>query len=244
MKGSQTSLLITCEHGGNDVPREVRRHFESPDAIRHLNSHRGWDPGALRVARRVADLLDAPLVQSTVSRLVVDLNRSLDSPELFSKFIPLDEKPTRDAILGDYYHPYRQQIVAAISNHVGRGNAVLHLSIHTFTPRYRGEQRTFDAGVLFDPDRSPESKWSERLRDQLGQQRFRTVANQPYLGIDDGFTTTLRHQFPAAAYSGIELEINNRFAKQSQRSQDAWCDRIAAAVKATIADADQRHFPN
>ena len=44
--------------------------------------HIAWDPGALAVCHRLSELLDAPLVHSTVSRLVIDCNRDPTSPEL------------------------------------------------------------------------------------------------------------------------------------------------------------------
>ena len=46
-------LLVTCEHGGNRVPKEYRRLFAGWEPV--LASHRGYDPGALTLARELAD---------------------------------------------------------------------------------------------------------------------------------------------------------------------------------------------
>ena len=46
------ALLITCEHGGNRVPHAYRNLFAS--ASRLLQSHRGYDAGALALAREIA----------------------------------------------------------------------------------------------------------------------------------------------------------------------------------------------
>ena len=73
-------LVITCEHGGNRIPRPYRDLFQAHQAL--LDTHRGFDPGALIMARELATAFAAPLVASTVSRLLVDLNRSIGHPRL------------------------------------------------------------------------------------------------------------------------------------------------------------------
>src|SRR5689334_17093692 len=71
-------ILITCEHGGNRIPPKYRALFRNARAL--LDSHRGYDAGALAMARDLAAALQAPLISSTVSRLLVDLNRSVGHP--------------------------------------------------------------------------------------------------------------------------------------------------------------------
>src|SRR5664280_2584857 len=74
-------FVITCEHGGNRIPRTYRDLFHAHQA--QLDTHRGFDPGALIMARALATEFAAPLVASTVSRLLVDLNRSIGHPCLY-----------------------------------------------------------------------------------------------------------------------------------------------------------------
>ena len=75
-------FLVTCEHGGNQIPAAYADLFCGWQA--RLCSHRGYDIGALVMARALAAALQAPLVASTVSRLLIDLNRSLSSPQAWS----------------------------------------------------------------------------------------------------------------------------------------------------------------
>ena len=77
---ASASPVITCEHGGNRIPAPYRDLFHTHQAL--LDSHRGYDPGALIMARALATAFAAPLVTSTVSRLLVDLNRSVGHPRL------------------------------------------------------------------------------------------------------------------------------------------------------------------
>jgi predicted N-formylglutamate amidohydrolase len=229
-----SKLLVTCEHGGNDVPSNLRCFFATVDARRNLHSHRGYDPGALIVAQCIASHFRTPLQYSTISRLVVDLNRSLESHQLFSKFIVHQDPKIRQLILDAYYVPYRKKVIEQITDHVNAGYQVLHLSIHTFTPRYRGTDRKFDLGVLFDPRRSWESRCSKSLLTNLDGNGLRVLPNQPYLGTDDGLTTTLRTMFEDACYAGIELELNNRIAKRSEKLRLSWCHKIKDAIATNL----------
>lgn len=203
-------LLVTCEHGGNRIPREYRRLFAGHAAT--LSSHRGFDPGALALAKDVADALGAPLVASTVSRLLVELNRSSHHRALFSertRDLAPDEK---QRIIANYYNPYRHEVERRASEAIAVGRRVFHLSCHSFTPMLHGETRTADVGLLYDPTRAMERdlcvRWSALLRSRITPLRVRR--NYPYRGYDDGLTTFLRRRFPAGAYAGVEIEVNQK----------------------------------
>ncbi|MCK5912425.1 MAG: N-formylglutamate amidohydrolase, partial [Desulfuromusa sp.] len=78
------SLIISCEHGGNQIPEEFQDLFVSAEAV--LESHRGFDIGALSLAQKLARETKAPLVGAEISRLLIDLNRTLKQQTLFSEF--------------------------------------------------------------------------------------------------------------------------------------------------------------
>ena len=102
------SFLVTCEHGGNRVPAPCRRLFRGQQRL--LDSHRGYDPGALVMAKALADALSAPLVSSTVSRLVIDLNRSIGHPRLWSSATRGAPRELRTSIVERHYRPYRAEV--------------------------------------------------------------------------------------------------------------------------------------
>ncbi len=81
-------LLSSCEHAHNSLPKEYASRM--PASI--LASHRGWDLGALSVAKHLAQALRAPLIAGKFSRLLVDLNRSANNPKAFSAWINTEEK--------------------------------------------------------------------------------------------------------------------------------------------------------
>lgn len=203
-------FLITCEHGGNRVPSRYHHFFREHHTL--LRTHRAYDVGALRIARELAEAVSAPLIVSTVSRLLVDLNRSLGHPKLFSEATRNAPADIRAEIIQRYYLPYRTKTETRIAQAIAGGARVIHISCHSFTPEFNGAVRNADIGLLYDPARSAETglcrRWQTALK--VYAVALKTRMNYPYLGTADGFTVYLRRRFPAERYLGIELEINQK----------------------------------
>jgi len=226
------SYIVTCEHGGNLIPSEYADLFDRNDSQSWLQSHRGYDPGSRIVAEQIAGVLNSQLFVSTTTRLLVDLNRSLDNDTLFSKFtrnLPEDQK---QQILDRHYHPYRNSVSSTIGAIVDAGQTAIHLSIHTFTPRFAGTWRPIDVGLLYDPGAKPEADycrlWKKRITTAF--QKLRVRMNQPYAGTADGLTTALRRQFDSNRYFGIEVEISNRFFKGPRKRPSDVARALAETV--------------
>ncbi|TVQ61535.1 MAG: N-formylglutamate amidohydrolase [Phycisphaerales bacterium] len=206
------ALLLTCEHAGNTVPREFAHLFSGHDAT--LESHRGWDIGAHALARGMARAAGAPLIAHTITRLLVEVNRSPHHRALFSEFtrgLPKDEKAR---IVRTHYAPHRERVEREIGAMGRGGRCVVLVGVHSFTPELGGEVRTADIGLLYDPKRALEKSfchaWRDALRRVDPEQRVRM--NYPYRGAADGFTTYLRSRFSPNRFLGIELEVNQRIA--------------------------------
>ncbi len=203
-------IVLSCEHATHHVPREYRRLF--PGASVELKSHRGWDPGTLEFGKRLARRLGCPLIVAEVSRLLIELNRSLHHPRLFSSYSRALPADARKVLVDRYWQPYRAAVSTAVDLQLQRGKKVLHLSLHSFTPELDGEVRTADAGLLFDPKVAAELAFCRIWQAQLKSACPNLVVrrNYPYRGTSDGLTTALRKQFAGERYLGIELEINQQ----------------------------------
>lgn len=202
-------FVVTCEHGGNFIPAEFSYLFKN--AENELNSHRGIDFGALDLFRELQPYADFSQFQE-VSRLLVEMNRSQENPDLFSEFTDILSSSEKEEILRKYYFPYRNQVEKYIFQKIEEGQEVFHLSVHSFTPEFNGEIRNTDLGFLFDPEREREEEICEFWKKKIHVQNPKVITkyNYPYLGTADGFTTFLRKRFPKN-YSGIELEVNQKF---------------------------------
>ena len=222
--------IVSCEHGGNGVPDAYGHLFKGHDEV--LSSHRGWDPGALEMAIFLSKNLDAPLFKCETTRLLIEPNRSLSSSSLFSEFSQSLSTELREEVLQCYYYPHRNTIEQLIRNSTER---TLHLSIHSFTPVWDGNVRKVDVGILFDPARKGEVEFSEHYYLQLKKllPSFTIEFNEPYKGTDDGLTTHLRTLFPDESYLGIEIEVNQKYARspQWQMLSESLCKGIKEIVK-------------
>jgi predicted N-formylglutamate amidohydrolase len=224
-------LVLSCEHGGREVPARWRPLFRGAEAL--LESHRGWDPGALALARALARRLGAPLVSTTVTRLLVEPNRSLGHPRLFSDVTRPLPPAERELLLARCWRPHRARVEAALREAMSGARAVLHVGVHSFTPELDGRVREVDVGVLYDPARAREfafcRAWIAELRRGLPGLRVR--ANRPYRGTSDGLTTHLRAVL-GKRYLGVELEVSQALAASAA---DAGLVRALAGALAAAA---------
>lgn len=234
-------FLITCEHGGNRIPARYRGHFAGQQGL--LQSHRGFDPGALALARDLARQLNAPLFYSTLSRLLVDLNRSPGHRRLHADAIKQLPAEIRRCIVKRYYLPFRARVQAAICAALAHGGRVIHVSSHSFTPVLHGMVRTADVSLLYDPMRPGEAAlckaWLACLKTRAPALRVRR--NYPYTGTSDGFTAWLRRNFAADKYIGIELEINQCAALAGGETWRA-LRRVVCASLLEALNCDQHGF--
>lgn len=202
-----TRWILTCEHGGHQVPAPWRSLFAGADEV--LKSHRGWDRGALCTFRRLVPEIADAAFHSTTTRLLVDLNRSPDHRSVFSEFTRGLSETGRREIMRRHYLPYRREVAAAVDGWRQAGHSVIHISVHSFTPVMDGVERNADVGLLYDPGRPLERtvcrRWRARLREAAPGCRVRL--NYPYRGTADGLTKWLRRRHPDG-YAGIELELN------------------------------------
>ena len=200
-------FVILCDHASRRVPARSRDLGADPEA---LESHAAWDPGALEVARGLSARLDAPLVHSTVSRLVADCNRVEDAPDIFpaesERFeIPgnrdLDANARMERVLS-VHAPYHTLIEKVLEHRPGTHALV---AVHSFTPVYRGVRRPWDVGILHDDERRLADRVIARLE---ARGDLEVGRNQPYSPADGVYYTLDRHG-TAHGRPAVMIEIRN-----------------------------------
>lgn len=231
---SSRRFIITCEHSSNQVPAGYEYLFEQFTDV--LNTHKGWDPGALVLATILSEKLGAPLFTYPWTRLLIEPNRSVGNNQLYSKASSV--YPNKEKLVKQFYLPYRNSVEKKISEIVNSKQQVVHLSVHTFTPLFENKTRDFDIGLLYDPKRNPEKSFCNNLRNIL-KKEFQVKMNQPYKGNADGFTTYLRKKFTDDYYLGIELEVNQALYFKGEINWKKVCDNISASVEFIFNSTDQ-----
>ncbi len=230
---SPVSPLISCEHASNAVPRQWQHRFQGQQAL--LNSHCGYDRGSLYVAQSLASSLDAPLLSGNVSRLLVDLNRSLDHPRHFSELTRSLSVGERSRIDIEYWWPHWQRYRRYLRELPGR---IVHIACHSFTPVLNGKLRTADVGLLYDPARPREKAWCRTLGESIRRHmpQLRLKMNYPYRGTSNGMGQQHRHCFDDHRLITIELEFNHALC-----DREDWTALVSWLVQA-VADTLEKEL--
>jgi predicted N-formylglutamate amidohydrolase len=228
-------LLVTCEHGGNRIPAELVPLFRHMRGT--LTSHRGYDAGALVMGRTLARALNAPLVASITSRLVIDLNRSLGNAGAWSDVTRSLPDERRAEIVRRLYLPYRRRVGDHVAAARAARRSLVHFSSHSFTPVLDGKRRRADVGLLYDPARPGEATLCAAIKEALHAQApsLRVRRNYPYAGKSDGLTTSLRARYAPREYVGIEVELNQAIVAREPREWRWLREALVAAIRQALA---------
>ena len=213
------TLVLTCEHAGARVPAEHRALFCGAERV--LESHRGWDRGALPLARRIARRTGRDLLACTWTRLLVEPNRTPSNPRIWSSYTRALSRAERERVLERYWRPHRSAVEQALDRTVRTRGSALHVAVHSFTPVLDGRRRKADIGLLYDPRRPREKALARRWKALLAELApdLRVRFNYPYLGTADGLTTSQRKRFADRRYAGIELELNQALLEHPERAR-------------------------
>lgn len=209
-------FVFVCEHASNRIPT-VYTGLGVSDSIR--TSHSGWDIGALELSLELSQRFNSPLVASTVSRLVYDCNRSPDSTTAIVLRSENDDVPgniglsdeSKNQRVNAVYQPFSNNLSALLDKRTTRNLGTYLVTIHSFTPVLRGQERKVQIGILHDSDK--------RLADDLllaSEQcsPYHIERNQPY-GPDDDVTHTLKkHAIPRQLHN-VMLEVRNDLLSDS-----------------------------
>jgi predicted N-formylglutamate amidohydrolase len=245
--GGQGRVLLVCEHASNAVPPELEGLGLSDDLRR---SHIAWDPGALPVAERMAARLDAALVAGRFSRLVHDCNRPPDSADAVLEVseghpIPGNRglSPAQRAARAEVVHaPFHARLAAEIEARTTAERSPVIVTIHSFTPVYRGSARQVELGILHDAD--------TRLADLLLAEAAAltglvTRRNEPY-GPADGVTHTLRRHALPGGLLNVMIELRNDLlstAAARERIADALAEAVGRALERLAVEGTARSAP-
>ncbi|MDJ0630559.1 MAG: N-formylglutamate amidohydrolase [Rhodobacter sp.] len=227
--------LVTCDHASNAVPPTVcggDLGLPAADMDRHI----AYDVGVAGVSRRLAELLNAPVVMSTFSRLVIDPNRGEDDPTLLMQIYDgtviegnrhIDDTE-RERRLNLFYRPYHAEVerLAVLKD---PANAV-YLPVHSFTPQLNGRTpRPWQVGVLYGYD----ARFGKALVERLNEEGDLIVGdNEPYSGSLSGDSVD-RHALHHGRLNAL-IEIRHDLIETDEQ-QTAWAERLAPILEQALA---------
>ncbi len=236
-------FVLVCDHASNRIPERLG----SLGLMPHQRlMHIAWDPGALPVSLRMAELLDSTLVEAGVSRLAIDCNRPLDAPDLIPQISETTLVPGNAALaqaeraerIALSWQPFHDTIESLVDERLAAGRETRLVTIHSFTPVYNGVARPWEIGIIHDDD--------ERLSAPLiaaleAQKRFTVGRNEPYSPADRVYFTLERH----ARSRGLPctmIEIRNDEIADAA-GQAKWADLLAGILGEISLPADRPGEP-
>ncbi len=239
-----SGLVLTCDHAENRLPGRYGTLGLGGEA---LARHIAWDPGARAVTLALARRLGAPAVLSRFSRLLIDPNRGRDDPTLIMRLsdravIPGNlgvDAAERERRIAAFYAPYDAAIAAEIEIALAAGSIPAIVSIHSFTPVWRGRGRPWQVGVLWDAD----PRLAVPLIEQLRADPALVVGdNEPYDGALAGDALYRHATARGLAHALIELRQD---LIADEAGVEAWADRLATILAGLNRRAEIheiRHF--
>lgn len=230
------AVVLLCDHASNRIPEPLGDLGLDADARR---AHIAWDPGALEVSRHLARDLDAPLVYPDLSRLVIDCNRDVAAPDLIPEIsettpvpgnrdLPPAERAARIALA---HAPFHETVDRLLDRRASEGLPSVLVSIHTFTPVYKGVARPWPIGILSNADRRLADAM---IADLVAQGVPHVGDNEPYRPADGVYYTLARHgEARGLACAMVEIR-NDEVTGDAEAAR--WASRLARAIRAGLAD--------
>jgi predicted N-formylglutamate amidohydrolase len=226
-------FAIVVDHASNRIPRRWGDLGLSPsERVRHI----AWDPGALAVSLRLSELLDAPVVHSTVSRLVIDCNRDVDAIDLVPTLSENTEIPGNAGLTADdrqwrissAHTPFHDAIDRVLDARAAAGLSTVLVCMHSFTPTYKGKARPWPIGLIHGRDQS----FTTALRDALAAEApdLDIGWNEPYSALN-GVTYTLEHHGDGHGLDATMIEIRHDEILEPN-GVARWAARLARCLEA------------
>lgn len=233
----KASILLVGDHASNSIPKILQNLGLDNTA---LEQHIAYDIGSKKLIHHLSQHLDAPALLAGYSRLVVDLNRSLEDDSVMPEVSDNTTIPGnlnmsdehRNARIHCFYTPYRAAIDGVLRRFRQKHIVPAFISIHSFTPEMAGYSRPWHAGVLWDKDPRIPVPLMKNLR--AHPEDFHIGDNEPYSGkhLAD---YTIDHHAEAAGLPHVSIEIRQDLIN-SEEGAERWSVILADALQDILAD--------
>ena len=233
-------ILVVCDHAGSAVPMSLQSQIPPPHEMRR---HIALDVGAKPLAQNIAKQLGSTLVMQNYSRLVIDMNRPHDSPELcpavsdtttipFNQNLTDKDKAIRIEEIFNVYHG----AISKILDHRKHQTTAL-LAVHSFTPQLKGQPpRSWHVDVISRQSH----RIAERVQHSLQQEcPDLKVGLNAVFAVTDQSDYTLRTHAESRSLPGISVEVRNDLLSTNSEI-NRWTELLSNAVRTAFGE----HFTN
>lgn len=234
--GAGGRTLLVCDHASAVVPSRLGRLGLDPA---DLGRHIAIDIGAANMTRELSARLDLPAIFAGYSRLVIDNNRGLDDPTSIPEISDGTVVPgnrTLDAAAAaaranEIFHPYHDAIADKLDAMARNQGTPALVAIHSFTPVFRGHERPWHVGLLWNRDQRIARPLFEALAANPG---LIVGDNEPYSAQDPYGYTMSTHAEPQG-WPHLVIEIRQDLI-DTHKGVATWADILAPALERVLGD--------
>ncbi len=226
----KSTFVIAVDHASARIPRRLGGLGLPPS---ELQRHVAWDIGALAVARRISEDLDASLVAQNYSRLVIDCNRDPSDVTSIPRMAEWFEVPGNIGLSdeeiaarhAEIFYPYHAYLRALLNERLATKRPPILIAMHTMTDNFKGVRREMHAAVLYGRDR----RFAGLMLDMLRRDGELLIAdNEPY--VVDVTHYTIPCHAEARGLPHVSIEIRQDLVTDNA-GQAMWAQRISQALR-------------
>ncbi len=226
---SDVPLILLCEHAENKIPEELGDLGLSNPSI--LEGHHAFDPPMKKITCGVAEKLGATAILGDYTRLISDLNRDEDHPDVivqhyFGYNVPANiglSEEERAARLAMYYYPYHAQVEMQINRIKALGKVPFIFSLHSFTesPGDNLPERPWDIGLLYNEHEDAARYFTSYL--ETHHPEFHIGQNEPY-NLKKMKTSSVVTHGDKKGLPNLLIELKNEVFDRGEQTHDQWID--------------------
>ncbi|MFT5112155.1 MAG: putative N-formylglutamate amidohydrolase [Parasphingorhabdus sp.] len=232
----KAQMVITCDHASNRVPKSLQNLGLETD---EFEKHIAYDLGCSKLSERMAELLDAPMLRTCFSRLVIDANRHLNDPGSIPEIsdgitVPANQQLSRlqaGQRVEELFVPYHNAIASSLAEVQAKQGVPILIAMHSFTPVFKDFERPWHVGVLWNRDDRISAPLIERLRSYAD---LCVGDNQPYHAKEPvGYSMDVHAE--GNGYPHILLEIRQDLLSDTA-GVEYWAQLLCREISVVTVD--------
>lgn len=229
-RDGRSDFVLLVDHASRLIPKRLAD-LGLPESER--SRHIACDIGALAVARRLSELLDATLVAQNYSRLVIDCNRDPVTESAIPAISEVTPIPgnralaaeARQARIDEIFSPYHDHIGRLLDERESQGRRTILIAQHSMTDCFKGQRREMQLAVMYNRD----GRFARPLREALGSGGVIVADNEPY-AMTDATDFTLPHHGEKRGLPHVGIEVRQDLV-YDEAGALLWADHIAEALE-------------
>ncbi|MFK8054141.1 MAG: N-formylglutamate amidohydrolase [Woeseiaceae bacterium] len=232
---ASSPIVLVCEHASDRLPSGLDGQY--PAAL--MATHFACDWGTRELVTELAALLDATAVVANYSRIVIDCNRRLADPTLVLSHadgVPVQPNTGLNRVdlqqrIDQLYVPFHATVSQTLMAKERQGRLPVYVAIHSFTPRFDGEKRPWDIGIMSDHDR----RFADPVIAALSNESGIVVGdNKPYSGreVQD---FSVDYHAERAGLANVAIEVRQDHLTDSKGVGD-WSARLSRVLSSSMMD--------